>query len=352
VESVEFEALLNDVETRLDRLKVLYEQWFQGMERLEPQIPRKEVERRMVLLRKEQPRNTALRFRFQTLIQRYTTLQTYWVRVARQIEEGTYRRDLLKARNALLASKAGRRRGPDDAFDVDVDLDASEEGTIGTMPPTAPPSTHSPKPAEKALVPALALPPRPPVAPLTSPLPAGPIAAAPRAVSPFARAAPRPLAPPTLPPIAPPTSPPSLSTQGPQPAPAPSPPASPAMATFAKPGAVPRPTTPLPQSPPPRPATPLPQSPAPVTFARPVADARPAAAAPPAESFSEQDLRRVYDRYAEARRKNNEPNVSYETLAKNLRDVAPKMREKFGKPVDFEVVLKDGKVGLKPVPKG
>ena len=87
---------------------------------------------------------------------------------------------------------------------------------------------------------------------------------------------------------------------------------------------------------------------------------RPAVAAAPrlaptpraGESLSEQDLRRVYDRYSEARRKNNEPVVAYDTLAKNLRDAAPKMQEKFGKPVDFEVVLKDGKVGLRPVPKG
>ena len=48
----------------------------------------------------------------------------------------------------------------------------------------------------------------------------------------------------------------------------------------------------------------------------------------------------------------HEPSVSFDAVAKNLRDVAPKMREKYGKPVDFEVVLKDGKVGLKPVPKG
>ena len=59
----------------------------------------------------------------------------------------------------------------------------------------------------------------------------------------------------------------------------------------------------------------------------------------------------MYDRYSEARRKNNEPAVAFDTLAKNLRQVAPKMSEKYGKPVDFEVVLKDGKVGLKPVPK-
>ena len=63
MEVAEFEALLADVEVRVDRLKSLYEQWFQGIERLEPTIPRKDVERKLVLMRKELPRNTMLRFR-------------------------------------------------------------------------------------------------------------------------------------------------------------------------------------------------------------------------------------------------------------------------------------------------
>ena len=92
----EFEIMLSDAEVQLSRIKHLYEQWFQGIERIEPQIPRKQFDRRLHELRKVKPRNTALRFRFQTLIQRYTTLQTYWRRIGRQIEEGTYRRDLLR----------------------------------------------------------------------------------------------------------------------------------------------------------------------------------------------------------------------------------------------------------------
>ena len=57
----EFEITLGDAEVQLSRLKHLYEQWFQGIERIEPQIPRKQLERTIHLLRKEQPRNTALR---------------------------------------------------------------------------------------------------------------------------------------------------------------------------------------------------------------------------------------------------------------------------------------------------
>src|SRR5688572_30318791 len=104
----EFEQLLSDTETRLERLKALYEQYFQGIERIEPTVPRKEVDRRLRALNKERPRNTALRFRYQTLVQRWTTYCTYWGRVARQIEEGTFRRDVLKARKRREEARAKR----------------------------------------------------------------------------------------------------------------------------------------------------------------------------------------------------------------------------------------------------
>src|SRR6185295_8076285 len=130
MELAEYEVLLSDVEVKLDRLKVLYEQWFQGMERLEPSIPRKDMERRVVTLRKELPRNTALRFRFQQLVQRYTTLQTYWQRVARQIEEGTYRRDLMKARKQRIEMRQHTSLRPQARvidLDIDVELGPPEE---------------------------------------------------------------------------------------------------------------------------------------------------------------------------------------------------------------------------------
>ena len=45
-------------------------------------------------------------------------------------------------------------------------------------------------------------------------------------------------------------------------------------------------------------------------------------------------------------------NVKYETVAKSLQEMVPKLKEKHGnKAIDFAVVVKDGKVGIKPVPK-
>ncbi|MFO0611907.1 MAG: MXAN_5187 C-terminal domain-containing protein [Polyangiaceae bacterium] len=97
MEPSELDKNLGELEEKMERVRALYEQYFMGLEKLEPQIPRKDVDRRIVLLRKEQIRNTAMRFKFQTLVQRYNTLQQHWMRTMREIENGTFKRDLMKA---------------------------------------------------------------------------------------------------------------------------------------------------------------------------------------------------------------------------------------------------------------
>jgi hypothetical protein len=93
----ELEKNLAEIEERLDRVRALYEQYFCGIEKIEPQVPRKDLDRRIVMMRKEQIRNTAMRFKFQTLVQRYNTLQQHWGRIIRDIENGTFKRDLARA---------------------------------------------------------------------------------------------------------------------------------------------------------------------------------------------------------------------------------------------------------------
>src|SRR5215510_1644135 len=94
----QFDAMLSDAETRLRRLKVLYDQYFMGIERMEPALPKKELEDLLAKLKREQVNNTAARFRLQQIVQRHVTFMTYWRRIARQIEEGTFKRDLVRAR--------------------------------------------------------------------------------------------------------------------------------------------------------------------------------------------------------------------------------------------------------------
>lgn len=110
----EVERELEELETRIERLRALYEQYFMGIERLEPLIPRKDVDRRVWVLRREQIRNTGLRFKFQMLIQRYNTFQQYWGRISREIDNGTYRRDVIRAAKRVGTQEAltivGRKR--------------------------------------------------------------------------------------------------------------------------------------------------------------------------------------------------------------------------------------------------
>ncbi len=97
MDSAEIDSLVGELESRVDRLRALYDQYFMGIERLEPLVPKKDVERRLTALRKEQIRNTGTRYRFQMIVQRYNTLTTYWQRISRQIEQGTYKRDVMRA---------------------------------------------------------------------------------------------------------------------------------------------------------------------------------------------------------------------------------------------------------------
>ncbi len=97
MEPKEIEQTLSDLDDKVGRLRALYEQFFMGIEKLEPQTPRKEVDRVIAQLRKIQLRNTAQRFRFQTIIQRYNTMQQHWGRTLREMEAGTFRRDVLRA---------------------------------------------------------------------------------------------------------------------------------------------------------------------------------------------------------------------------------------------------------------
>ena len=124
----QFDAVLSDAEKRLRRLKVLYEQWFVGIERVEPAMPRKELEDMLTRLRREQLSNTAQRFRMQQLVQRHVALSTYWRRIGRQIEEGTYTRDLKRAKRRQQKHSEKEANGAEleGAYDVDVDVDLTD----------------------------------------------------------------------------------------------------------------------------------------------------------------------------------------------------------------------------------
>ena len=84
---------LQQLDVQFEKLRTVYEQYFAGLEKVEPLTKRDAFNRAM--LRSELMKSTkaTVRFRFITLQQRYASYRTYWDRVARQIEEGTFKRE-------------------------------------------------------------------------------------------------------------------------------------------------------------------------------------------------------------------------------------------------------------------
>jgi hypothetical protein len=95
-DKVDIGELLEVVDKTLDRLKVLYEQYFLGNQKQPPAQIHTDVERRLRELQQINIRNTSLRYRFATLTQKFGSYNSYWRRTLRQIETGTYIRQLAK----------------------------------------------------------------------------------------------------------------------------------------------------------------------------------------------------------------------------------------------------------------
>jgi len=387
METREVEELLEELESRIERLRALYEQYFMGIEKTEPQVLRKEVERRIWELRREQIRNTGLRFKFQMLVQRYNSFQQYWGRTTREIENGTYRRDVIRTAKRfgekMALTIAGRRRAEKYGRLAENQLAArarkpSQAPPDGNGAPVLPERTASPAPPGDPAPPARLLPGSPPLRKVPEARPSEPDPeAARRKVAALAaqmkteRGLPAPPAtrdgpldldldlesrrpPPAKPERPGPRRPSSGRMKAMQIPPAPGVPDDPTMrgarrrssatmrAVKAPDAArTPEPAPAPPPGPAPAPAATRPNAPAPA--ARPRTDDA---------GLPDQRIRQIYAKYVETRRAGNESTagVTFEKLAESLRAQAEKLRATHpSRKVDYEVVVKDGKTLLKPI---
>ena len=94
----EIEALLDDLKRKLDRLRVLYEQFFLGTEKTPPVQARKDVVRMIHRLTQMRIRRGALKFRRNSLVQRFNSQKAYWSRTERELEMGTHKRQTTRAK--------------------------------------------------------------------------------------------------------------------------------------------------------------------------------------------------------------------------------------------------------------
>ena len=107
---------IDDLDESMTQLQVLYEKFFLGIDRRPPEQERKKVSSRMRELRTTTVKNTALKFRIQTLFAKLISFERMWDRTLREMEEGTYKRDVFKAklRQGKEAQRpSGARKTPD-----------------------------------------------------------------------------------------------------------------------------------------------------------------------------------------------------------------------------------------------
>jgi len=111
-------AKLDALEKKMDRLRAMYESYFLGLDKRPPEVPRAELQRLMLDMQQTSIRNAALRFRFQTLQQRWASHLNHWNRVLREIESGTYRRDVERTQRRI--AQRGETLGTSEAIALGI----------------------------------------------------------------------------------------------------------------------------------------------------------------------------------------------------------------------------------------
>src|SRR5688500_14604898 len=126
-------------------LRVAYGRYFLGNERQTPSAEHDKLRKRINKLKTTYVRQTALKFRVSSLHNKFLTYERLWVRTIQEMENGTYRRDLFKAR---LHQKAKSEKQPDRAAAAPPPLPGSGKAAPPGMQPRAaaggPPPPHQP----------------------------------------------------------------------------------------------------------------------------------------------------------------------------------------------------------------
>ncbi|NMO17628.1 hypothetical protein HPC49_41055 [Pyxidicoccus fallax] len=349
------EAVLQEceaLEAELAVLRNLFEQYFLGNERQAPTRAHEDFKKRLMKLKGAFIRSTSAKFRVAGLHNKYLTYERLWMRTLQEIEAGTYKRDLFKARRRAEVRQTASpgkdaQKGvvelPEDISDMDfeeveelVRPRPANEPQIAAGAPT--PTGGTPFRGTPAVAPLTGIPSVAPVAPGIAPLtpPAGgtPFRGTP-AVAPLTG----------IPSVAPAVAPMGATPARGLPSVAPVSGGTPARGTPVVPPGMARPA-----------ATATPPGAAARTPTPSAAAPRPPAAGGSGGSggMSDDKLRAVYDAYVTAKRRCQEDTskLSYESVAATLRKQVPELlKQHNAKAVEFKVVIKDGKASLKAVPK-
>lgn len=101
---------LDELDHRLAALKVQYDKYFLGMEKLEPSKERAEIQKINLELGGRFIRNTGAKFRRDSLKNKFLSYCRFWDRILKQIEDGTYKGHKIKAELHEREREERRRR--------------------------------------------------------------------------------------------------------------------------------------------------------------------------------------------------------------------------------------------------
>ena len=128
------------IEADLAALKVTYEQYFLGMERTPPTRTYEELKKRVERLKNSFVRNTGAKFRVQAVAAKFVSYERLWQRTLQEIENGTYKRDVAKAKRRVQkqASEKPRTLGAIELPDEDFDVEEVKPSKVPSVAPVAP----------------------------------------------------------------------------------------------------------------------------------------------------------------------------------------------------------------------
>jgi hypothetical protein len=94
----EINQKMDRLEARMAQLRNRYEQFFLGLERKPPHPERELIRKELEHFKNINITNTAVRFRYNSVWNRFLAYERMWLRTLRDIEEGRYSKDLFKLR--------------------------------------------------------------------------------------------------------------------------------------------------------------------------------------------------------------------------------------------------------------
>lgn len=117
----------------LAALKARYEQYFLGIERKPPSIAHRALRQKVDTLKPSIARTAVVKVKIQNIHQKLHTYERLWARTCQEMENGTYRRDVFKARLHAKQREEQRERPEPTSFSAPKPASPLTDATLRSI---------------------------------------------------------------------------------------------------------------------------------------------------------------------------------------------------------------------------